>query len=56
MMTALVVAVALMVGADAGVVWTVARDVAVDAAVATSLKGPLPDYALKTGVSVRFGR
>lgn len=45
-----------MVGADAGVVWTVTRDVAVDAAVATSLKGPLPDYALRTGVSVRFGR
>jgi outer membrane putative beta-barrel porin/alpha-amylase len=45
-----------MVGADAGVVWTVARDVALDAAVATSLKGPAPDYALRTGVSVRFGR
>jgi hypothetical protein len=28
---------------------------AVDADLA-SLKGPLPDYALKTGVSVRFGR
>jgi outer membrane putative beta-barrel porin/alpha-amylase len=45
-----------MVGADAGVVWTVSRDVAVDAAIATSLKGPAPDYALRTGVSVRFGR
>jgi hypothetical protein len=44
------------VGADGGVVWTVSRDVAVDAALATSLTGPLPDYALRTGVSVRFGR
>lgn len=44
------------VGADVGVVWTVSRDVAVDAALATSLMGPLPDYAVRTGVSVRFGR
>jgi hypothetical protein len=45
-----------MVGADVGVVWKVARDVALDAAVATSLAGALPDYALRAGVSVRFGR
>lgn len=42
-------------GADAGVVWTLTRDVAVDVALAPSLKGPLPDYALRTGASVRFG-
>lgn len=45
-----------MVGADAGVMWKVGRDVALDAAVATSLAGALPDYALRAGVSVRFGR
>ena len=44
------------VGADAGVVWVLGRDLAVDAALATSIEGPLPDYALRAGVSVRFGR
>ncbi len=44
------------VGADTGVVFRAARDVALDAAVATSLAGPLPDYVLRAGVTVRFGR
>ena len=44
------------VGADTGVVFRAARDVQLDAAVATSLAGPLPDYVLRAGVTVRFGR
>jgi hypothetical protein len=44
------------VGLDAGLVWAVARDVALDVAVETSLAGAGPDYAVRSGVSVRFGR
>ena len=41
---------------DAGVIWRPRRDVAVDASVVTSLTGPGPDWALRAGVSIRFGR
>ncbi len=41
---------------DAGVLWRPRRDVAVDAWVVTSLAGPGPDWALRAGVSIRFGR
>ena len=41
---------------DAGVIWRPRRDVAVDASVVTSLAGPGPDWALRAGVSLRFGR
>ena len=41
---------------DAGIVWRVARDVALDASGVTSLAGPGPDWAVRAGVSVRFGR
>jgi Putative MetA-pathway of phenol degradation len=41
---------------DAGVIWRPRRDVAVDASVVTSLAGTGPDWALRAGVSVRFGR
>ena len=43
-------------GFDTGVLFAVTRSVAVDAAVVTSLVGRGPDYALRAGVSVRFGR
>jgi hypothetical protein len=39
-----------------GVRGLVTKDVALDVAVGTSLVGPGPDYAVKAGVSVRFGR
>jgi hypothetical protein len=41
---------------DAGVVWRPTRDVAFDASGVTSLTGPGPDWAVRAGVSVRFGR
>lgn len=44
------------VGFDTGVVYLLTSRVALDAAVETSLAGPGPDYALRAGVSVRFGR
>jgi hypothetical protein len=44
------------IGVDAGVVWRVRRDVALDAAVGTSLHGRLPDVSVRAGGSVRFGR
>jgi len=43
-------------GADAGVVWKVARWLAVDLAVATTLAGRGPDHAVRSGVSVLLGR
>ena len=42
-------------GLDAGVVWRLTRDVALDASVVTSLIGQGPDWAVRAGVSVRFG-
>jgi outer membrane putative beta-barrel porin/alpha-amylase len=44
------------VGADAGVIFRVSRDVLLDASITTSLSGVLPDYVLRTGVTMRFGR
>jgi len=41
---------------DAGVIWRPTPDVALDASVVTSLAGRGPDWALRGGVSVRFGR
>jgi hypothetical protein len=43
-------------GIDVGVIWWPARDVALDASVVTSLAGAGPDWAVRAGVSVRFGR
>jgi Putative MetA-pathway of phenol degradation len=43
-------------GMQAGVIWRVMRDLALDAAMSTSLLGTLPDYGVRAGVSVRFGR
>jgi hypothetical protein len=45
-----------MLGVDAGVMWKVLPYLAVDAAVGTSLYGPLPDVFVRAGGSVRFGR
>lgn len=44
------------VGLDAGVIYRVTRRVALDAAVETSLAGAGPDWAVRAGVSVRFGK
>lgn len=44
-----------LIGAGAGVVYTVTRDVAIDAAVIASLSGRGPDYRLQAGFTVRFG-
>jgi hypothetical protein len=41
---------------DAGLIWRPTRDVALDASVVTSLAGPGPDWAVRGGVSIRFGR
>jgi hypothetical protein len=43
-------------GVQTGLVWKIARDVALDTAVSTSLLGALPDFGVRAGVSVRFGR
>ena len=44
------------VGLDAGLVYRVTKRVALDAAIETSLAGDGPDWAVRAGVSVRFGR
>jgi hypothetical protein len=44
------------VGLDAGIVWILTRDVALDVAAGTSLYGRLPDVFVRAGGSVRFGR
>lgn len=44
------------VSADVGIVYWLTRTVALDAAVETSLAGAGPDYVLRAGLSVRFGR
>jgi Putative MetA-pathway of phenol degradation len=41
---------------DAGLIWRPSRNVALDASVVTSLAGPGPDWAVRAGVSFRFGR
>ncbi len=43
-------------GADTGLIYRLAPQLALDAAVETSLAGDGPDYALRAGLSVRFGR
>jgi opacity protein-like surface antigen len=44
------------VGFDGGVQFFLTQNLALDAAVQTSLAGPGPDYAFRAGFSVRFGR
>jgi len=41
---------------DGGVAYWPARDVALDASVVTSLAGQAPDWTVRAGVSVRFGK
>ncbi|MBI2204569.1 MAG: hypothetical protein HYU41_12035 [Candidatus Rokubacteria bacterium] len=43
-------------GLDVGVLYRLTKRVALDAAVETSVAGAGPDWALRAGVSVRFGR
>lgn len=43
-------------GFDTGVVYLLTRRVALDAAIETSLVGQGPDYAVRAGLTVRFGR
>lgn len=44
------------VGVGAGVVYTIAPDVALDTAILTVLTGRGPEYRVQAGISVRFGR
>ncbi|HEY3097990.1 MAG TPA: transporter [Methylomirabilota bacterium] len=41
---------------QAGVIWRLTRDVALDTALSTSLAGAAPDFGVRAGVSIRFGR
>ena len=41
---------------DAGVIWRPGRWVALDASVVTALAGNAPDWTVRAGVSMRFGR
>jgi Putative MetA-pathway of phenol degradation len=41
---------------DGGIIWRPTRNVAIDASAVTSLAGAGPDWALRAGVSIRFGR
>jgi hypothetical protein len=43
-------------GFDAGILWRPTRNVALDASLVTSVVGQGPDWAVRVGVSVRFGR
>jgi Putative MetA-pathway of phenol degradation len=43
-------------GLDAGVIWAATRDLAFDVSVVTTLAGAGPDWAVRAGVSFRFGR
>lgn len=43
-------------GLDAGILWIVTRDLALDVAAGTSLYGRLPDVFVRAGGSIRFGR
>jgi hypothetical protein len=43
-------------GFDTGATYIMTRRIAVDAAVGTALTGRAPDYVVRTGVSVLFGR
>ena len=44
------------VGLDAGIVWKMTRDLALDVGAGTSLYGRLPDVFVRAGGSMRFGR
>ena len=44
------------VGFDAGIEFVLTPTLALDAAAQTSLAGPGPDYSIRAGLSVRFGR
>lgn len=44
------------VAVDAGVLWRLTRDLALDLSGVTSLAGTGPDWLVRAGVSVRFGR
>jgi hypothetical protein len=44
------------VGLDAGVIWTPTRDLAFDVSGVTSLAGAGPDWGVRGGMSIRFGR
>jgi hypothetical protein len=44
------------VGVDAGLIWRVTADLALDLAAGTSLYGRVPDVLVRAGGSVRFGR
>jgi hypothetical protein len=41
---------------DGGIIYRPARNVALDASVVTSLAGAAPDWTVRAGLSVRFGR
>ena len=43
-------------GLQTGVIWRVTRDLALDTALGTSVFGQLPDFGVRAGLSVRFGR
>lgn len=43
-------------GLDAGLIWAATADLALDASLVTSLAGTGLDWAVRAGVSVRFGR
>jgi len=43
-------------GVQTGLIWRLTRDIAVDTALSTSLAGAAPDFGVRAGVSVRFGR
>ena len=43
-------------GVQTGLIWRVTRDVALDTAVSASVAGAAPDFGVRAGVSVRFGR
>lgn len=44
------------VGFDTGLIWKLTSRLALDVAAETSLAGPGPDWAVRGGLSVRFGR
>jgi hypothetical protein len=44
------------VGVDTGLIWKVTKTLALDAAAGTLVRGSGPDWFVRAGVSVRFGR
>ena len=43
-----------LIGAGAGTIYKITRDIAIDAALIASLAGRGPDYRVQTGITVRF--